>query len=80
MNVFEKIANLQARLSKFGHMNRANRMYFQILLFDQAKELGLSPARLSGYEVGRESVPESVIEQVRKYWSEKFTKHGDCHG
>lgn len=59
-------------LTDFGRMNRALRLYFGLMLGDQADDLGLKSSELSGYETGRLDLPEGVKREVHSYWVERL--------
>lgn len=59
-------------LTAFGQMNRALRRYYEILMRHQAEYLGLGSAQLSGYETGREPIPDHVLRDVHEYWAERL--------
>lgn len=46
-------------LNEFGKFVRQYRIEHGMLLFHMSKDLGVSPATLSGFEVGRYPVPDS---------------------
>ena len=51
-------------MTKFGIFIRKLRLDRGILLRDMAKDLGISPAYLSGMETGNKDIPQSLAEQI----------------
>ena len=63
------------RLTDIGRINRINRLYFGLLLKDQATALDLGSAELSGLETGRKEITEDIKSRIHAYWAEKFGDH-----
>ena len=51
-------------MTKFGIFIRKFRLDKGILLRDMAKDLGISPAYLSGMETGHKDIPQSLADQI----------------
>lgn len=51
-------------MTKFGIFIRKFRLDRGILLRDMAKDLGISPAYLSGMETGNKDIPQSLADQI----------------
>lgn len=71
-SVFNRLLAGRRSLTDLGAINRANRMYFGLLLKNQADALGVGSAELSGYETGREEPSDEFKAKVHEYWADKF--------
>lgn len=53
-------------LDAFGRMVRDIRLVRALLLYDMAKDLGISPAELSAIECGRKNVPDWFVSKLQE--------------
>lgn len=56
-------------LDKFGSLLRDIRITRSLLLYDMARDLGISSAELSGIETGRKPIPENFISKIQEHYS-----------
>lgn len=55
-------------ITPLGRAMREYRIKHGMLLYDMAKELHISSATLSSYEVGKDIPPQLVIDNVRRLY------------
>ena len=56
-------------MTKFGIYIRKLRLDRGILLRDMAKDLGISPAYLSGMETGHKDIPQSLADKISSMYN-----------
>ena len=54
-------------ITKFGQLMRGYRLNKRILLYDMASELNISCSELSGYETGKQVIPNELMIKVFDY-------------
>ena len=56
-------------MTKFGIFIRKLRLDRGVLLRDMAKDLGISPAYLSGMETGHKDIPQSLADKISSVYN-----------